>query len=314
MTKINARRKAGFSKRRKNKVMQYVIAGIVSVMILCCWIFSPLFNGAALSSTMNAGNPFVSKVVDIASLGDGYSDSQKNAPSDNPDSSERSLASLFGSGQEEEADITEEADSAAKTSVDSPEKAGKNKVNVPSPEASAPTKLPGKLNNSGSGLQISGGAGVGSSPHSGLFGTNNVKAEVKKSEALGDVKASTNGKASVLTALNAAADKGALALGSKSPDAAKANATSAFSGKKVDNSLISGKEEATRSDAAVTFEKETASADPSKLKTSDPKLNKHEVKLPDPDDTEEDEEGEWQQFLMQILQSLISSGMTSMLG
>ena len=292
--------------RKKNNGPKYVVGGTVAVIILGIWVSLPLMNSTS-SAFVAAGNPFASKVSDIALLDSGIA-AEGSAPGgalsgemiNNPATSgESMLSSLFGSGEDGElppVDVSAEA--AAAPAGDSA---------VPAPGGSAggspmPSLGGGKLAPVAS---IGGGGGgsmtAGGSTHGKFFGSGADKAAFTPVSA-GDARKVMNespGRTAATALLSNAEKQSKLALRTGSMDAASGGASSPFSGgsKAGTTADLGGKSEETSSVAGLELGQSAAN-----LKKNDPNLRKNEIKIPPPKEVKEpkDREEELKKMLLQM--------------
>jgi len=294
---------------KKPKSTQYVVGGVVAVIILLAWISIPLMNSSSLDSSAGSGGMFKKSTADISSLGTDIP-SEGGAPGyslsgemlNNPATSGENIASsLFQSGPEDEAPPSDTG----------------------APDLSAPAAPPG----SGSGVSSMGGgsssgskgklsampsitSGNGNSVTTGgkfdkPFGTGGAKAELtpmtdklpKKDMTAGD-------KRSALVAmLQKVDDKSALAAKSVNAGEARGNATSAFEkSAKADNSDLNSSMERGSSGAGLAMGE--AAQD---LKRSDPTLSKNKSNIPEPKVAKDESKEADEAMKKMIIQMLISS-------
>ena len=301
---------------KKNKLTQYVIGGGVAVVILGFWISLPLMTGSSLDSSVSAGNPFKSRVADIALLGSDISP-EGGAPGsplsgamiDNPATSgDDTASSLFQSGlvEEEPSEVSAPAGAAA----------------APPPAASASAGAPGRAPGpSGQRGKLSAAASLGAgnsnsmtagSVHDKFFGSGNKKAELIPASSADIRKADPSDKGSSLLAmLSNSADKSKLAAKSGNLDAAKTGAVSAFVNTgKASSSDLKGSAESKA--AASGLQMGQAAQD---LKKNDPNLNNSKITPPSPPEAVVDEDEQMKkQLKMMFLQMLMRMAMGVVFG
>lgn len=306
----NGRKKRGVMLRvqmKKPKSTQYIVGGVVAIIIFFAWVSLPLMSNSSLDSSVSAGNPFKSKASDIGSLM-GDIPSEGGAPgsplsgemTDNPATSGESLiSSLFqsGAGDEETA-----ADANASAGVSGP-LPGKYSASAPAPSSGA---LGAKLVPQAS---ITGGNPSSMStggPHNKFFGSGNAKTDIAPARDLNANIGRDAGKKNALVAmLDNAADKSRLAAKTGNMDAAKSGSASAFekSAKADTSDLTTDLED---SSVASGLGMGQAAQD---LKKNDPNLSSHKVQMPEPKVAKaDDSEEEMKKMIMQmIIQATLGS-------
>jgi len=296
---------------RKPKSTQYIVGGIVAVIILIAWISLPLMSSSSLDSSVSAGNPFKSKVSDIGSLM-GDIPSEGGAPgsplsgemTDNPATSGESLiSSLFQSGYGDEETA---AGASASAGVSVPGMPNKYSASAPAPSLGA---LGAKLVPQAS---ITGGNANSMStggPHNKFFGRSSAKTDIAPAPDLNANIGRDAGKKNELVAmLGNAADKSRLAAKTGNMDAAKGGAASAFekSAKANTSDLTTDLE---NSSVASGLGMGQAAQD---LKKNDPSLSSHKIRLPEPKVAKADTSDE--EMKKMIMQMIIQATLGQMFG
>ena len=295
---------------KKNKIVQYVIAGSVAVVILGAWISSPLMSGSSMDSAVSTWNPFKSKVADIALLGGDNGATAPGSPLsgemiDNPATSGLGSASaLFQSGAPDDSGAGAAASADASNSAPAPSASG----NAPSPSFGGPNS---KLQAAPS---ISGGNAnsmtAGSSLHDKFFGTGNNKAELSRADKFGDLpKPGLNDKKnpSLLVAmLGSSAQKSQDAAGAASSGnlaAASNGASTAFGGSAAHGSGVDLNGQLEDQTAASGLQMGQTAQD---LKKNDPALNKTKITPPSkPKDAADGDQQMKQQIMMMVIQMVL---------
>ena len=296
---------------KKSKTTQYIIGGVVAVIILGLWVSLPLMNNSSMDASMAAGNPFRSKVADISSLGSDIP-SEGGAPGsplsgemiNNPATSGEDVASsLFQSGLMEEAPLAESV--SADASAAAP---------PPMPSASSGGPMPaapaGKLNMVAS---ISGGNSnsmTAGGLHNKFFGGGGAKAEFAPATGpdLKKLAAADNKKSALVAMLNNAAEKSQFAAKTGSMDAAKGGAAAAFTNSaKLGGSDLNDKLEQQSASSGLQLGQTAAD-----LKKSDPNLNKNKVNVPEPKPVKDDKSDE--EFKKMLIQMIFQSVIGPMFG
>jgi len=294
---------------KKSKSGQYLLGGIIAIIILIAWISLPLMSNSSLDSSASSGNPFKSRVSDIGALGEGIP-SEGGAPGsplsgemiDNPATSGESLASsLFQSGSD--GDDALSAETGAPADIPAPDMTGKfsASASAPSPGAGGAKLAPqASITGGNSSSMSTGGA------HNKFFGNGNRKSDFAPAGDLKLGKAPDAANKSALVAmLSNAADKSQLAAKTGSIDAAKGGAASAFekSAKAGGSDLNTGLEDGA---AASGLSLGQAAQD---LKKNDPNLSSHKVQMPEPTAVKtDDSDAEMKKMIMQmIIQATLGS-------
>ncbi|OGR51697.1 MAG: hypothetical protein A2049_10365 [Elusimicrobia bacterium GWA2_62_23] len=295
---------------KKSKTTQYIIGGVVAVIILGLWVSLPLMNNSSLDASMAAGNPFRSKVADISTLGSDIP-SEGGAPGsplsgemiNNPATSGEDIASsLFQSGLMEEAPLTESVSADASAAPSS----------VPSASSGAPMPAApmGKLNTVAS---ISGGNSnsmTAGGLHNKFFGGGGAKAEFAPATGpdLKKLASSDDKRSALVSMLNNTAEKSQLAAKTGSMDAAKGGATAAFTNSaKLGGSDLDDKLENQSASSGLQLGQTAAD-----LKKNDPNINKNKVNVPEPKPVKDDKADE--EFKKMIIQMIFQSVIGPMFG
>ena len=214
---------------KKPKPTQYIVGGVVAVIVLFAWISLPLMSNSSLDSSVSVGNPFKSRVSDISSLMDDIP-SEGGAPgsplsgemTDNPATSGESLiSSLFQSGDGDEETA---AGASASADVPAPGMPGKYSTSVPIPSLRAGgAKLTPQASITGGNPNSMSTGG----PHNKFFGRDNSKTDIAPALGLNANIGRDAGKKNALVAmLGNAADKSRSAAKTGSMDAARGGAAS----------------------------------------------------------------------------------------
>ena len=298
---------------KKSKSAQYVVGGIIAIIILIAWISMPLMSNSSLDSAAASGNPFKSKVSDIGALGEGIP-SEGGAPgsplsgemTDNPATSGESMASsLFQSGYDTE--DAQAADKSASADAQLPDP-GKFSASASAPSVSRPGAGGSKLSPQASITAGNSNSMSTGGAHNKFFGSGNAKTEIAPAGDLKLGKAPAANRSALVAMLSNAADKSQLAAKTNSMDAAKGGATSAFekSAKADTSDLNSGLEKGSASSGLALGQ---AAQD---LKKSDPSLSSHKVQLPEVSKPKEDNTDE--EMKKMIMQMIIQATLGSIFG
>ncbi|MCX5786775.1 MAG: hypothetical protein NTX59_13925 [Elusimicrobia bacterium] len=298
---------------KKSKSAQYLVGGIIAILILIAWISLPLMSNSSLDSSAASGNPFKSRVSDIGALGEGIP-SEGGAPgsplsgemTDNPATSGESMASsLFQSGSDTE--DAQAADKSASAEAQAPDLSGKFSASAaapaPRPGAGGAKLTPQASITAGNANSMSTGGA-----HNKFFGNGSAKADIAPAGDLKPVKAPPANKGVLLAMLGNAADKSQLAAKTNNMDAAKGGATTAFekSAKADTSDLNTGLENGAASSGLALGQ---AAQD---LKKSDPSLNSNKSKPPEVSKPKEDNTDE--EMKKMILQMIIQATLGSVFG
>ena len=296
---------------KKSKTKQYVIGGVVGVIIICLWLSIPLTRNSSMGASVAPGNFFKSSTVDVSSLGSdipqeggapGYA---LNGEVNDPAVGESMASMLFQSGLEDE---TAPVEASAAGSAMPPGPRSDMFASAGAPELSGPK---GKLNvmpsmgGGGSNSATSGGA------HNKFFGSGAAKTDFTPVAVDPSLKKTTAAeKRNALVAmLQKTEEKSAQAVRSLNSASAAGAAASAFEKtSKADTSNLNTETE--RGAATSGLALGSAAQD---LKRNDPQLNKSKVAPPTPkavkDPNSDDEE--MKKMLMQMLMSSVIGPMFS---
>ena len=303
---------------KKPKSTQYVVGGVVAVIILLCWISIPLMNNSSLDSSAGSGNPFKTKTADIGSLGSDIP-SEGGAPGQamngemlyNPATSGENIASsLFQSGPEDE----ETAAAPSAPDISGPAAPGSGSgasAGVSGGGASTPK---GKLSampsiTAGNGNSVTTG-GKFDKP----FGTGAAKQDTGPTlDQLSKKNMPAADKRNALIAmLQKVDDKSAQGAKSNNANEARGASTGAFEKTKTDSNLNSGLEQAS---AGAGLETSAAAQD---LKRSDPSLSKNKSTIPEPkvsvDKSKEADEAMKKMIVQMLISSVIGPMFSSIFG
>jgi len=296
---------------KRTKSTQYIVGGAVAVIILFAWISIPLMHNSSLDSSVNPGNFFKTRTVDVSSLHNDLP-SENGAPGyslsgemlNNPATSGEEIASsLFQAGPDEE------------TAPEAPAVASGNPA--PLPGASASAEAPGFSDRKGrlssvpsitagnSNSMTTGGA------HNKFFGSGSAASRPELaplSDQTSKKPAAADKRNAMLAMLEKAEEKSAQAAGSFNSDASRSGSSAAFekTAKAGSQDLSSGLEKGT---AASGLALGAAAQD---LKRNDPQLSKKKVNLPEPKPVKEDKGDE--EMKKMIIQMLISNVLGPMFG
>lgn len=303
---------------KKSKSTQYLVGGVVAVIILIIWISSPLMNNSSLDSSVDSGNFFKTKTADVSSLGNDIP-SEGGAPGyslsgemlNNPATSGESIASsLFQSGPEDET-------APAASASDLTDGSG---LAAPSPRASASAPAPspdsqgskGKLSSLPSITGGNANSVTTGGAHNKFFGAGaaNARPELTplQGQPLNKNAAPADKRNALVAALQKTEDRSAQAARSPNLNESRGGSAGAFerTGKADTSDLNSGLE---RGAASSGLALGAAAQD---LKRSDPQLNKSKVSLPEPKPVKDDKGDE--EIKKMIIQMLISSVLGPMFG
>ncbi len=296
---------------KKPKSTQYIVGGVVAVVILLCWISIPLMNSSSLDSSAGPGNPFKTKTADLDSLGTDIP-SEGGAPGYslngemlyNPASSGENIASfLFQSGPDDE----ETPSAPAAPDISGPAAPGSGSGASAGVAASPGSK--GKLSampsiTAGNGNSVTTG-GKFDKP----FGTGAVKQDTGPTlDQLSKKLPPADKRSALIAILQKAEDKSVDAAKSKNANDARGNATGAFEKTKTDANLNSGLEQAA---GGAGLENDAAAQD---LKRSDPSLSKNKSTIPEPKVSVDKSKEADEAMKKMIVQMLISSVLGPMMG
>ena len=297
---------------KKNKSTQYVIGGVVAVIVIGLWISLPLMTGSSLDSSVSTGNSFRSRAANISLLGSDIS-FEGGAPGsplsgamiDNPATSGADIAaSLFqsGLGGEESMISASAADAAA----------------VPPPSSSAPSGASAEPTPRGKlGAAASITAGNSSTMSSGgkydkFFGAGNQRSEFAAA-ASADLKkmAAADKKSPLAAMLGNSAEKSSLAARTGSMNEARGGASSAFATTaKTSGSDLSNDLESTSVESGLQLGQTAQS-----LKKNDPSLSKTKVTPPSkPEDATDESEEMKRQIKMMIIEMFLKAALGAVFG
>ncbi|MEI7481940.1 MAG: hypothetical protein WCK75_06285 [Elusimicrobiota bacterium] len=290
----------------KSKAKQYIIGGIVALIIICAWISGPFMQGSSMDASVATGNFFKTRTADVSSLGNdipqeggapGYALSGEML--NNPATSGENIASsLFQSGPSDEAaEGTASASDSGKASVPLPGAPASGGA-----AGSSASGSKGKLNympsitSGNSNSMTAGGA------YNKFFGSGAGKSELAPAsdQNLKNMTASDK-RNSLVAMLTKTEAKSAQAAKSANPGAAASGATSAF-GKtaNVDNADLNTDLEQDAAESGLAL-----GAAAQDLKTNDPQLSKKKVTLPVPKAVKDDSADE--EIKKMLIQMIISS-------
>jgi len=290
---------------KKPKSTQYVVGGVVAVIILLCWISIPLMNSSSLDSSAGSGSLFKTSTADVGSLGSDIP-SEGGAPGYSLDgqmlynpatSGENIASSLFQSGPEDE----ETPSVPSAPDIAGPVAPGSG------PGASAGvTASPGSKGKLNAMPSITGGNGNSVTTGGKFdkpFGTGASKQETGPTlDQLAKKNLPAAEKRSALIAmLQKAEDKSVDAAKSNNANDARGSATGAFEKTKTDANLNSGLEQAA---GGAGLETDAAAQD---LKRSDPSLSKNKSTIPEPKVGKDESKEADEEMKKMIVQMLISS-------
>ena len=304
---------------KKNKPAQYILSGIIAVVVLVAWISLPLISNSSLDSSVSAGNPFKSKVTDIGSLmGDipsgGWSQGSplSGEMTDNPATSGESMvSSLFqsGVGDEEPSAGPDAAEGAGGPGMDSGMSGGPSGDYMGPASGGSQGERP-KLNPQASFAGGGSNSSSASGPHSRFFGGDSAKpnfAPATGSNANVAREPAKNG--ALMSMLSNSAEKSRFAAKTGNLYAAHGGAASAFERTaKADTSDLTTDLE--NKSAVSGLSVGQAARD---LKTNDPKLNSSKVTPPAPKPVEDKESTE-EEIKKMLMQMIIQSTLGEMFG
>ena len=290
---------------RKPRSTQYVVGGVVAVIILLGWISIPLMNNSSLDSSAGSGSLFKTSTADVGSLGSDIP-SEGSAPGYSLDgqmlynpatSGENIASSLFQSGPEDEelpsTPAAPDISGPAAPGSGSGASAGVTASAGPSKKLSAmPSITAGNANSVTTGGKFDKPFGTGAAkqdtgPTLDQLAKKNLPAAEKRS--------------ALIAMLEKAEDKSVMAAKSNNANDARGNATGAFEKTKTDANLNSGLEQAS---AGAGLETDAAAQD---LKRSDPSLSKNKSTIPEPKVGEDKSKEADEAMKKMIIQMLISS-------
>ena len=291
---------------KKSKTKQYVIGGVVALVILCAWISIPLMQNSSMDSSVASGNFFKTRTADVSSLGNDIPQ-EGGAPGyalngemlNNPATSGENIASsLFQSGPDDETALVEaSADDSSRPPAPLPGMSAS--AGAPGPSSSGSK---GKLSSMPSITAGNSNSMTAGGSHNKFFGSGAAKADIAPAadQAFKNVTASDKRNA-LVAMLQKAEEKSAQAAKAPNAAAAAGGATSAFEKTaRADNSSLNTD---TENDAASSGLALGAAAQD--LKRNDPQMNKKKVSLPEPKAVKDDKGDE--EIKKMLLQMIISS-------
>jgi len=305
---------------KKTKPTQYIIGGVVAVIILGAWISIPLMSSSSLDSSAGSGNPFKTKTADVSSLGNDIP-SEGGAPGyslsgemlSNPATSgENIAASLFQSGPDEAGsdgsglDSGEVLPDSASADVSAPPSydSGSDAPDGDSESSAGGGKLSAMASISGGNANSVTTGGKYEKP----FGTGSDKADLVpiSEQSLKSKNMSAAEKRKAMVAMLQNVDKkSSRAARSANFDAAGSGASSAFektAGGAGNSNLDSGAERGAAS-SGISF----SGGATQNLKANDPSLNKNASTIPEPKaaakDDSEDADKAMKKMLLEMLMS-----------
>ncbi len=292
---------------KQSKSKQYIIGGVVAVVILFMWISIPMMSNSSLDSSVS-GSPFKSRPADLNSLGGGIPE-DGSAPGyalngsmiDNPATSGEMIASsLFQMGPSD-TETPGLEDSTAAGGVSGGVSSGGGAF------SGGPAGYKGgggKLNKLGSiGGGNAGSMSVGGGKHEKFFGGGNAKADLAPLTNQDMKGPGTDKKNASLAMLQNSEAKSTKAAQAKMSVGARSGAASAFESAKGKAAGLETAMESTASGAGISGSGESAASD---LKNSDPKMNKPTFTPPKPK-PEKDKTDENEEFKKMLIQMLIQS-------
>ncbi|MBI4656152.1 MAG: hypothetical protein HY746_05300 [Elusimicrobia bacterium] len=295
---------------RKSKAAQYIAGGVVAVIILFAWVSLPLMHKTSLDASVPYGNSFKTSNMNLNSLSDfPYEAGAPGSPLsgemiNNPSTSGEEMGTLLYSGM---GGISMEETAEGSKEVDLKFEAGSSKAGPPA-SGSDVSGAKGKFSPTPS---LAGGGGAtgtsGQKNFSQFFGSGGQKADmVQPTPDLKNLKDEKKGD--LMAMLQGMEAKSKNAAESKSPDASRAGASSAFetAKKAPESELNSGLENAANS---AGMELGKAAGD---LKKSDPSMNKKKINLPEPEEKEEEDNDEM--YKKMIMQMIIQATLGSIFG
>ncbi|OGS08581.1 MAG: hypothetical protein A2270_01950 [Elusimicrobia bacterium RIFOXYA12_FULL_51_18] len=314
---------------KKTKPTQYVVGGVVAVIILGAWISIPLMSSSSLDSPAGSGNMFKTKTADVSSLGNDIP-SEGGAPGyslsgemlSNPATSgENIAASLFQSGPDEAG-----SDESGLDSVEVPPDSASADVAAPPSYDSGSDASYGDSESSAGGGKLSAMASLSGGNANSVttggkyekpFGTGSDKADLVpiSEQSLKNKNMSAAEKRKAMVAMLQNADKkSSRAARAANFDAAGSGASSAFekiAGGAGNSNLDSGVERgAVNSGLAL-------GAAAQNLKANDPSLNKNASTIPEPkaaakDDSEEADKAMKKMLLEMLMSNVLGPMFSSM--
>jgi hypothetical protein len=298
---------------KKQKMTQYVVGGVVAVIVLFVWISIPLMQNSSLDSPAGPANLFRTKTADVSALGNdippeggapGYS--LNGGMLNNPVTSGENIAStLFQSGPEE-ASATGAAADASVPGVPRPGAAASASASVEPPANAAPKSKLGtvpSITAGNSNSMTSGGT------HGKFFGTG--AAEKREELVLPDKgfkkPMAADKRTAMMSALQEMEGQSSLAARSFGAAASRSGASAAFErgGGAGATNLSTDLE---KSAMGSGMELGEAAQD---LKSNDPHLGKKNINFPTPKPEPADEDEAMKRMIMQMLLSSLIGGLFS---
>jgi len=288
---------------KKPKTTQYIVGGVVAIIILLGWISIPLMNNSSLDSSMGPGSLFKTSTADVGSLGNDIP-SEGGAPGysltgeiTSSTAGENIASSLFQSGPD---------DDDAPAAPAAPDLAGPAAPGSGSGASAGVTASPGPKGKLSAMPAIT--AGNANSVTTGgkfdkPFGTGAAKQDTGPTlDQLSKKNMPAAGKRSALVAmLEKAGDKSLLAAKSNNANEARGSATSAFEKTKAGSNLNSGLEQGAAGAGLALGE---AAQD---LKRNDPSLSKNKSTIPEPKVAKDESKEADEAMKKMIIQMLMSS-------
>lgn len=286
---------------KKKKKTQYIIASVISIIILSMWLTIPLMNKSSWDSTVSNPYGMSKKSADLSLMDSAGFDAPgqplTGALIDNPattlDLEASSLFKMPDSDIKYEEESSQDEDSIQNTKYTQTAHPNVGGIGVSNP--------PSKLNKLPS---LSGGNAntmtVGTT-HNRFFGQNTAKAELipAMQENSKDIKSTKRNFA--LEALKSAEKNSVASINAKSADAARTGALNAFEkSQKVDELYLSGKDEKDFKVSGL----EIAKAE-TELKRNDPSVSKKKISIPQPKKDEDESKKMEEQIKQMLLQAII---------
>lgn len=290
----------------KKKKTQYIIASIISIIVLFIWISIPLMNKSSWDSTVSNPYGMSRKSADLSLMDSAGVDAPgqplTGALIDNPattlDLEASSLFKMPDSDIKYEEESSENKDSTQNTQSAHP---GVGAPSIFNPSAKL-NKLPSLSGGNGNTMTIG-------TNHNKFFGRDVAKADLlPMQENSKNIKSTKQNFA--LEALKTAEKNSITALNAKSVDTAKSGASNAFEkSQKVDELYLSGKEEKDLSASGLELSKVDAD-----LKRNDPSIRKKKISLPQPEKDEDESKKMEDQIKQMLLQMIIQATLGQVFG
>ena len=293
----------------KKKKTQYIIAGIISIIILMLWITLPLTNKSVWDSSVSNPYGMTKKSADL-SLMDSAGIDAPGAPLtgeliDNPATTlDLEASSLFKMPESES--IYEESKDANKTQ-------GGLADALPNPPSPNPSKSDGFVKSKLNKLSSLAGGNSGSmtvgTTHNKFFGQDVAKADLVGIDD-NKFKSSSDGKNVAFMALKYVEDQSVKAKDAKDTEQSRGSATSAFEKtKQVDTSYLNSKEEKEASASGLELSK--AEMD---FKRNDPSISHKKITLPTPKEDEDESKKMEEEIKKMLLQMIIQATVGQVFG